>query len=527
MSVRKKILPNILLLLCMALGGGLYWLNSVYKLERGRSEEMEQQLRQANEEKKEATVIRRVSSQLEEIAYQQKDISDKQRQEAIYQTEIANRMRQHAEAEREKALIAQEDALNAYNQMEAQKRIAEMRQQEAILARMKADTLARLALGRSLGSLAVTQYTIGNKDLASLLAYSAWKFTAENRGDVYQPAVFDALSMTSDMTKYYIRHQGAIRDMQLVLKEKHHPYMVSVSQSGEILYWTFQDKNGEDFHSEYLFNNPEYDFRKIYVDTERSVIYALSFNGNLVMIDEKKHVQIIPIEEQELIGMAVTDSSLYVASRRGTVWRTDLEKIKFSLFYTHPENISVFQQIKGQLLVGDVSGTVSELGADGKVQALYEGSVHEPVTALQLFSSRKLLIVGYKNGVIHLFNQATRKRDVLIGHVSAVTHIEFVEGRVVSSSYDCSVRLWNLDSEKIVSSIVSQPSEWIHVFCVAGNMQQLLIGSEKGTIHIVSISPSQMAERVRRLLTRDFTEEEWAYYIGGLSEYESYCSSSK
>lgn len=526
MSVRKKIFPYILLLLCITLGGGLYWLNSVYKQEKERSKGMEQQLRQANEEKKEATVIRRVSSQLEEIAYQQKDISDKQRQKAIYQTEVANQMRRHAEAEREKALIAQEEALNAYNQMEEQKKIAEMRQQEAIWARLKADTLARLALGRSLGSLAVTQYTIGNKDLASLLAYSAWKFTAENRGDVYQPAVFDALSMTSDMTKYYIRHQGAIRDMQLVVKDKLHPYLVSISQSGEILCWTSLDRKGEEFHSEYLFNNPEFDFRKLCVDTEQSVIYALSFNGSLVIIDGKKRVRIIPVEEQELIGMAVTSSSIYIASRRGTVWRADLTKMKFRLFYTHPENLRVFQLVKGQLLIGDVSGTVCVLGTEGKVQTLYKGSVHEPVTALQLSSSGDLLATGYKNGVIHLFNLITRKREELIGHVSAVTHIEFIERHVVSSSYDCSVRLWNLDSEKVVSSIVSQPSEWIHVFCLAGNVRQLLIGSEKGTIHIVSISPSQMAERVRSLLTRDFTSEEWAYYIGGLSEYESYRSSS-
>lgn len=487
---------------------------------------MEQQLRLANEQKKEATVIRRVSTQLEEIAYQQKDISDKQRQKAIYQTEVANQMREHAEKEREKALIAQEEAMNAYNQMEVQKRIAEVRQQEAIEARHKVDTLARLALGRSLGSQAVTQHTIGNKELASLLAYSAWKFTVENRGDVYQPAIFDALSMTSNMTKYFIHHKGAIRDMELVMKDKHHPYMVSVSQSGEILYWPSRDGEAGEFHPEYLFNDREYDFRKVYVDAERSLLYALSFNGSLVVIDKKKNVRIIRMEEPGLIGMAVTPSSLYVASRSGRVWKADREKMKFQPFYIHSEDISVFRQVDGRLLVGDVSGNITEISeVSGEERFLYKGDVQAPVTALWFSSSKNLLAVGYKNGIIHLYNLETQKTDELTGHISAITQIELVGGRVISSSYDCSVRLWNLDGEKIVSAIVSRLGEWIHVFRVTRNMQQLLIGSEKGTIYVVPISPDQMADRVRRRLTRDFTKDEWAYYIGALSEYESYYSS--
>lgn len=525
---KRNCLYLILFFICIAVGIILYWLVSAYQQTKIQNEALNLQLRQANEEKKEATVIRRVSLQLEEIAYQQKDISDKQRQEAVYQTQIANQMRRHAEEEREKALVAQEEAINAYDQMEAQKRIAEKRQQEAILARQKADTLACLALGRSLGTLAVTQYATGNKDLASLLAYSSWKFTAENGGDVYQPAIFDALSVTSSMTKYFTRHQGAIRDMQLVVKDKLHPYLLTVSQSGEIIYWTPEDESDSVVHSEYLFNDLAFDFRKVYVDVENSLIYALSFTGFLVVINEKKQVRIIPVEEQELIGMAVTSSHIYVASRKGTVLRTDLSNLKFQPFYTHSQSLSLFQQSGEMLFLGDVTGCVCELSeATGKVNHYNKVDVHEPVTALCLTPKKDKLAVGYKSGVIHCYDLHSEKVDELIGHISAVTHIEFVDGRFASSSYDCSVRLWNLDSEKIVSAIVSQPGEWIHVFCMAGNMLQLLIGSDKGTIHIVSISPSQMAERVKKELTRDFTQEEWAYYVGGLREYESYCSSSK
>ena len=46
---------------------------------------LEKKLKEAQEISKEAIVTRRVSAQLEEIAYQQKDISDQQRQEALNQ----------------------------------------------------------------------------------------------------------------------------------------------------------------------------------------------------------------------------------------------------------------------------------------------------------------------------------------------------------------------------------------------------------------------------------------------------------
>ena len=224
--------------LLLIVGGGagmatLWWENQANRRER---EALTEQLRQATEAQKEATITRRVSTQLEEIAYQQKEISDIQRQEAVNQKQIADQMREHAELERERALLAQQAAVESYNQMEEQKRIAELRREEAVEARMKADTLARLALGRSLGAQASTQYALGNEDLASLLSYSAWKFTSENKGDVYQPAIFDALSQTSDLSQRWGLHKGAIRDIMPYYRGQE-ALLLSASQYGELFLW--------------------------------------------------------------------------------------------------------------------------------------------------------------------------------------------------------------------------------------------------------------------------------------------------
>lgn len=47
-------------------------------------------------------VVERISKQMEDIAYQQKDISEKQREEAVFQMGVAEQMRIRAEEERKR-----------------------------------------------------------------------------------------------------------------------------------------------------------------------------------------------------------------------------------------------------------------------------------------------------------------------------------------------------------------------------------------------------------------------------------------
>lgn len=283
MPLKRHIGLTLLLLLLLAGGGismhSLWEENLRYKQERAT---LIEQLRQATESQKEATITRRISTQLEEIAYQQKEISDIQRQEAVNQSKIAEEMRDHAELEKEKAVMAQGAALEAYNQMEEQKKLAEIRREEAVEAQMKADTLARLALGRSLGSQASTQYTIGNKELATLLSYSAWKFTSENKGDIYQPAIFDALSQTSDLSKRWRFHAGAIRDIQ-IFQDTQGSHLLSASQYGELYVWKIEGNHLSQEH--FLVSNSTYDFRKVVIDPEHRLYIALSYPDQLLIVN--------------------------------------------------------------------------------------------------------------------------------------------------------------------------------------------------------------------------------------------------
>ena len=156
--MRKGLYIGILGLLAVLVSiGGVALFYRDYQSQLAQNVLLEKKLKEAQEISKEAIVTRRVSAQLEEIAYQQKDISDQQKQEALRQKQIADEMRIHAENEQEKALDAQQAAIEAYSEMEAQKRLADQHREEAVAAQMKADTLARLALVRSLSSEALSQ----------------------------------------------------------------------------------------------------------------------------------------------------------------------------------------------------------------------------------------------------------------------------------------------------------------------------------------------------------------------------------
>ena len=107
----------ILISLFLFILGGTSWF--VYNLwrenqqQKATEEQLIKQLQEAKEAKNEATITRRISSQLEEIAYQQKEISDIQKQKAEQQTRIADQMRINAEFEKERAVAAQQTALEA------------------------------------------------------------------------------------------------------------------------------------------------------------------------------------------------------------------------------------------------------------------------------------------------------------------------------------------------------------------------------------------------------------------------------
>ena len=118
--------------------------------------------------------------------------------------------------------------------------------------------------------------------------------------------------------------------------------------------------------------------------------------------------------------------------------------------------------------------------------------------------------------------QFTGKITKLEGHLSRISRLKFNGPSLYTASYDNSVRLWNTSSEKIDPMTLISTNSWMMDFTFDNSKQFAWIGDYNGNLSEVLLSVPEMAERISRKLKRDFTREEWNYYIGSNVPYESF-----
>ena len=296
--------------------------------------------------------------------------------------------------------------------------------------------------------------------------------------------------------------------------------LLSASQYGELFLWK---TSGNDLIRERVWiDDPKYDFRKIELDKTSGRFFVLSFTGQVISIDGEGNLSEIPLPGDACVGMGVIRGDLFVASKKGDIWKAQVNKWNFTLVYHHPHTITACEISDKGLIVGDDQGSVYRIDERGQATVLAD-RVKQPVTCVYSDAHSGILMIGYKSGLVVLDDVRDGVFSELSGHISPITAIRFLGGRLFTSSYDGTVRLWNINNEnKTASSIVYRPSEWIHTFIINPDGERIFAGDEKGNLSSVSISPDYMASEIRSRLTRDFTREEWDYYIGEVSAYETY-----
>lgn len=267
--------------------------------EHRRVKSLEDIVAELQRREKRSAVDRSISKQMEEIAFEQKIISDEQREHALQQTRVANEMREQSERERQNALTAERNAvasekraLEASAQAERERLMAEHQRIQAEMAKRVADTLSYIALGRSLGSISTIQYQAGNDDIANMLSYAAYLYTSRYHGDIYTPAVFQSLMQSSKSMTTWSEHTGAVMNLEYMPGKNN--TLVSVSNYGEIL---LTERKGKVLDTKVLFRNSTYDFRDVLVDQKTESIYAVSRTGQLVVVkNDLKTVKTVTLD---------------------------------------------------------------------------------------------------------------------------------------------------------------------------------------------------------------------------------------
>lgn len=485
---------------------------------------LESQLQSLREESKRAAVVQSVSRQMEEIAREQKDISDEQREEAIQQRRTAEEMRQRSEVERQNALLAQQQAQQSAAQAQEARQLAESQRQFADHQRLQAemskrvtDTLSFLALGRSLGSQATFQFQSGNTDLARLLSYASYLFTRRYGGDVFYPAVYQALTLTSQSVRTWALHAGAVSCIAFMPKGDDR--MVTSSTYGGLMLHR-QKANGELVNT-VLIRNSQYDFRDIFIGAN-GIIYAVSRSGHLVMTsaDNNKPVILMLSKVEHPIGISQLDNEHLLIVGEHDLAVLDMKRNTIGEYRHLDYQVRLVARSNYKPLLFDNKGRMHSVTNLNSMQTR-KVPIDGLVTAYAESKGTGAVAYGMSDGTIYL-STADGKTNRLVGHQSRISRLKINGRTLYSSSYDGTLNQWTVSSAKIEPVTLFNRSQWVMNFTFDNSKQSLWVGDWGGNLATTLMNATTVAERLRSQLKRNLTADEWAYYIGRNVPYEAF-----
>ena len=483
---------------------------AVYYKHRGDDErisELETEIRLLREREKQSETVRSVSEQMEEIAYGQQTLSEERSREAIRQSEIAQAATLRSEAERRIALQAQAAAEISAGEAKASYQMAEQRRLEAEHAKLVADTLNCISLGRTLGSQSYAIYRSGDTELGNMLAYASYLYTNDYGGDLYTPAVFQALTQSAGGRRSWRVHDSKITQMDIQPKSGN---LLTVSDNGEFFIHKLQDGQ---LTTQQQIRDANYCFRDVYA-ANNGQAYAISYTGHLMIVG-RNQTKVIFIEHvdrafslqpmndgRQLLIIGENSVALFdlatdkvIATRRldfrvTSIGRRDYKPLLF-------DNRGRMHLVNS---LDDISN--EKVPVQGQVTA-FASSKHDHLTAY-----------GMADGTIWL-TAGNGKTYKLVEHLSRVTELEFNGKRLYSSSYDGRLLFWSIDYNSQMKAVtLFQSDSWLMDIIFSGDKDYIWTGEKNGTVSQYLVSLPKIAQRLRQNVKRNFTQEEWNYYVG-------------
>lgn len=481
--------------------------------------ELEEQVEQMRQQERQSAIDRRVSQQMEEIAYGQQALSEERSREAIHQSEIAREMTLRSEAERKNAVLAQAKAeasarearesfaVAEQQRMEAdrQRRQADSQRRQAEYAKTVADTLNYISLAQNIASQSFSIYKAGEREMGNMLAYTAYLFTHDYHGNIYAPSVLRAITQSAEARHEWKTHRGNVSDISCFPNGKR---MLTVSSYGEVF---IHDPSGGQLNTKQLISDRHLCFRDVLVLTDGTT-YAISHTGHLVVIGKgsDKVVTLDGVKRPFAVASCGTNNLVIVGERSLAFYDRKMDKVVSTLPLAY-KVVCVGRRASIPLLFDD-KGMMHSLSGDGRLT-----SERQPfqglVTAYACSDDGRFSAYGTLDGTIYLTDSrgGTKK---LVGHLSQVSKVRFIKDRLFSSSYDGKLLFWPILDMHVQPVTLLQTNSWITSFSLDVSQEYMWIGCADGSLSNYLISIPLIAQRLKRNVKRNFTENEWQYYIG-------------
>lgn len=541
----RSVILSALIALAVIAGVAVVAYRIGYNRSKGEIASLQDEMERFEAAGKDATIVKRVSQQMEDIAYQQKAISDQQRDRAEEQSILATRNAERAEMESRAAREAEIKA-NAAAKVAEQERANAERQQEIALeqrdeathARNVADTLNRRTQARSLAVSSQVRREAGENDVADLLAYASWYFLKNNRGNQYYSDTFKSLTLATDgIPRYKMKENGGVNAISRIPGAGEQ--CVAVTNYGEVEWLTANVVNGiKRISSKSLLFNPEYDFRDVKVMNQK--IYALSFKGPMCVLDFKGKSDVVELEDDEYLKLLQVGGRLLVAGRRSLCWYAD-GRLSGRIGLT--KSLSAIVEREGVICLFYSDGTYAEMDASGRIEEKTP-LLTQVVTAAWYDKAMACLLLGVKDGTVYPVNRYNRVIEVLAAHKSKCVSITMIGPIVVTGGYDKTVFIWNMDNLLFESGLTFReemelkepvskravnskeiPTEWLvpvdYTFdgwtlavCADDDDKTVWIGTSSGNVMLLNSSADDMAQQLYYRMDRNLTQQEWTRYVG-------------
>lgn len=495
-------------LLTLSVGAGLYKRN----VDAERIGELESQLAVLREQAKQSAVDRRVSKQLEEIAFGQQTLAEERSREAIRQSEIAREMTARSETERQKAIEAQAsaeasatEAMNAYQMAEQQRQEADEQRRQAEHAKQVADTMNYISLGRTLGSQSYAIYQSGDTELGNILAYASYYFTSRYGGDLFAPAVFQALTQSAGGSSNWSLHNGSIVCTAVSPRDYH---LLTVSTYGELFSHTMK---GGAMQTTRLLSDRSYCFRDAFA-ASNGTDYAISQTGYLVVADGQRLQTIFVGDGRPFSLQSMNDGRQLLVVGENSLSLLDISTNRIIDTRNLGYRVTATGSLNGKPLLFDDAGRMHLVTTLDDV-ATEKVPVGGQVTAFAHSADGRLRAYGMADGTIWLTGAAgTAYR--LVGHLSQVTKLRFDGPRLYSSSYDGKLLFWLTNEAQMKPITLFQANSWLTDFTFSPDKSYIWTGQYNGTLTEYLIAMPMIADRLRHNVKRNLTQEEWDYYVG-------------
>lgn len=482
----------------------------LYYMHRGDGErinELETELRTLREREKQSERDRDVSEQMEEIAYGQQTLSEERSREAIRQSEIAQAATLRSEAERRIALQAQAAAEISAGEAKTSYRMAEQRRLEAEHAKLVADTLNYISLGRTLGSQSYAIYRSGDTELGNMLAYASYLYTNDYGGNIYTPAVFQALTQSAGGRRSWSVHDSKITRMDIQPKSGN---LLTVSDNGEFFIHKLQDGR---LTAQRQIRDRNYCFRDVYA-ANNGQAYAISYTGHLMIVGSNQTMVIYVEHVDRPFGLQpINDGHQLLIIGENSVALFDLATDQVIATRHIDFHVTSIGRRDGKPLLFDKRGRMHLVNSLDDISN-EKVPVQGQVTAFASSKHDHLTAYGMADGTIWL-TAGNGKTYKLVEHLSRVTEMEFNGKRLYSSSYDGKLLFWSIDYNSQMKAVtLFQADSWIMDIIFSSEKDYIWTGEKNGTVSQYLVSLPKIAQRLRQNVKRNFTQEEWNYYVG-------------